>query len=87
MEQLISASGTQYGLVINPDGSLNVQTDPQLPNQGDNPAWSFTYQASGTATGMTGSSIGSIFQYIGATAYVQKLTWQSGFVIAIGSWI
>ena len=86
-EQLISASGTQHGLIINSDGSINVQTDTQLPTEGDNPAWNFIYQASGTSTGMTGSSIGSIVQFIGAGSYVQKLTWQSGLIINIGSWI
>jgi len=85
-EQIISCSGVQYGLIVNKDGSINVQTDNQLPTEGDNPAWSFTYLASGTATGMTGSSIGSIFQYIGTTTYAQKLTWQSGLIINVGSW-
>jgi hypothetical protein len=86
-EVIISASGTQFGLIVNADGSLNVQTDSQLPTEGDNPAWGFTYQASGTVTGMTGSSIGSIFQYIGTMTYTQKLTWQSGLIIKIGSWV
>ena len=83
---IINASGLQYGMVVNPDGSINAQIDNQLPTEGDNPAWQFKYQASGTTTGMIGSSIGSIIQFIGAGSYVQKLTWQSGLIVNIGSW-
>lgn len=67
-------------------GSVYIVDANPIATGHNNPAWSFTYGSSGITTGMTGSSIGSIFQYIGVTTYTQKLTWQSGLIIAVGSW-
>ena len=83
---IINASGPQFGLVVNSDGSLNVQTDPQLPTQGDNPAWQFKYIVSGTATGVTGSRIGSVIEFIGVGSYVNVLTYSNNRITNIGSW-
>ena len=78
-EQIISHSGTQYGLIVNPDGSINAQTDNQLPNQGNNPAYQFSYDSYG--------NVGSIIQFIDSGSYVQTLTWANGSVLtAIGSY-
>ena len=52
----------------------------------NNPLYSFTYIGSSTANGAIGSVIGSINMYIGATNYVQIITWQSGLILTIGSW-
>lgn len=52
----------------------------------NNPAWSFVYGSSGTSTGMIGSSIGSIIQFIGTGSYVQTITYQNGLITSLGSW-
>jgi hypothetical protein len=85
-EQIISASGIQYGLKVNPDGSINVETDEMLPSQGNNPAYQFLYLTSGTATGVTGSVIGSIIQFVGTGSYIQIFTWANNKISNIGSW-
>jgi len=83
---IISASGTQYGLIVNADGSINTAEGDTTPTVGYNPAWTFVYGASGLSTGMIGSSIGSIIQFIGAGSYIQTLSWKSGLVVGVGSW-
>ena len=137
-EQLISASGIQYGLIINDDGSLNIGVNnpttigsytvqtvaisgmpwvqysgtliigsvsanvdsvyiqsgdnirlaDSLPNAANlnNPYYSFVYLGSGTSTGVVGSRIGSIVQYIGVGSYVQVLKYSNNNLISIGSW-
>jgi hypothetical protein len=79
MEQIISASGVQYGLIVNSDGSINAQTDNQLPTQGDNPKWSFSYDNNG--------NIGSVYQMLSTGSYVNTITWvgYSGPSIGVGS--
>lgn len=93
-EQIISASGPQYGLVINSDGSINSQFTgsvfideviPTDPSQ-NNPYYNFKYIISGTSTGVTGSEIGSIVQFIGAGSFVKVFTWLNDLIINIGSW-
>jgi len=51
-----------------------------------NPAWKFEYITSGTASGVTGSSIGSVTQFIGAGSYVNVLTYSNDFITNVGSW-
>jgi len=102
-EQIISASGIQHGLVVNPDGSINisqvigslnvtlgskswnVDTTPINPDR-TNPLFQLVYIISGTATGVTGSEIGSVIQFIGAGSYVQKLTYSNNNLTNVGSW-
>jgi hypothetical protein len=84
---IISASGTQYGLIVNPDGSINAATTTPLPTASPNPYYSFIYITSGTATGVTGSEIGSIIQFIGAGSYVQVLKYSNDLLIEVGSWV
>ena len=108
-EVIISASGPQYGLVINADGSINTSGGGGGTTAGsefwikggsilnydiiptddsqNNSAWRFLYLTSGTATGVTGSTIGSIVQFIGAGSYVQKLTWSNDLITDVGSFI
>ena len=85
-EQIISGSGVQYALIVNADGSINT-SNIVIPTSVYNPAYTFTYITSGTATGVTGSSIGSIAQQIGATTYNLRLTYQSGLMTGVGSWV
>jgi len=90
-EVIISASGPQYGLVINADGTIGVSgtfTNAEvLPTEGNNPEFSFVYIVSGTATGVTGSAIGSIIQFIDTGSYIQTLTYSDDLIINVGSWI
>ncbi len=111
-EQIISASGVQHPLIVNPDGSLNVsgtlaisggivgsvavtrlpigsnfdlETSPIASNK-NNPAYLFEYIFSGTSTGVTGSAVGSITQFIGTGSFVSVLTWNGDFITNIGSY-
>ena len=52
----------------------------------NNPHYTFEYIISGTATGITGSEIGSVIQFIGAGSYVKVLTYLNDNLINIGSW-
>lgn len=52
----------------------------------NNPLNKFLYVTSGTATGVTGSEIGSIVQFIGAGSFVQVFTWSNDLITQIGSW-
>jgi hypothetical protein len=137
-EQILSASGTQYGLIINSSGNINVDVNnpttigsypvqnvaisgmPWVQYSGtliigsvsasvdsiyiqsgdnirlsdslpiatnlNNPYYSFVYLSSGTSTGVVGSRIGSIVQYIGVGSYVQVLKYSNNNLISIGSW-
>ncbi len=139
-EQIISASGTQYGMAVNPDGSINtvvlgsvfigsvtahvdsiyvqsgdninitslpgdigsvvvssstklgvsgiVEVNEVVPNAVimNNPTYEFIWMTSGILTGVLGSSIGSIVQWIGAGSYTQLLTWDEDLIIKVGSW-
>ena len=62
---------------------LEVAPNSDIMN---NEYYDFKYLISGTATGVTGSTIGSIVQFIGAGSYIQVLTWTNDFITSIGSW-
>lgn len=108
--QIINYSGPQYGMIINPDGSINVSGidlsigslalslenvyvtsgnvalyDGDL-TYGRNYKTDLIYITSGTATGVTGSEIGSIIKYHSAGSYVQVLSYQDNVLISAGSW-
>ena len=68
-------------------GSVYVIEDPPTSANKNNPAWEFGYIISGTATGVTGSSIGSIVQFIGAGSYVQSLSYTNDLIVSVGSWV
>ena len=52
----------------------------------NNPANKFEYIISGTSSGVTGSEIGSIVQFIGPGSFVQVFTWLNDNIVTIGSW-
>ncbi len=60
----------------------SLPTDSAL----NNPSYEITYITSGTATGVTGSSIGSIWQTIGVGSYAQAYTWNNDLIINVSSW-
>jgi len=65
--------------------SWNIDTTPTSTDR-INPHFQFIYINSGTATGITGSEIGSVIQFIGAGSYVQKLTYSNNNLTNVGSW-
>ena len=84
------SGGTIYPLVVDNAGRLmttNVWLE-SLPTDSNvnNPAYEFIWMASGTATGVAGSSIGSIWQTIGTGSYVQILSWSNDLITNVGSW-
>jgi len=116
---VINASGPQYGMVVNSDGSINVIASgiditigslalsleniyiqsganltgsmyhweaPPTSKIYNNPKFQFIYIVSGTATGVTGSRIGSVIQFIGTGSYVNVLTYSNNRITTIGSW-
>ena len=118
---IISASGTAYGMVVNPDGSINVNASgvqlsigslavslesiyvtsgnvvvtagsiysfkPLPRNNIDNAVVQLRYIISGTATGVTGSQVGSIIKFIGTGSYVKTLTYSNNVLVTAGSWV
>lgn len=85
--QVISASGTQYGVIVNPDGSLNTNSTAPLPTGAGNSLIQLKYITSGTSTGVTGSQVGSIIKFIGAGSYVKVLTYTNNNLVTAGSWV
>lgn len=65
--------------------SIIEQVIPTDPSQ-NNPEVDFEYIVSGTATGVTGSRIGTIIQTIGTGSYVTTLTYANNRLTNIGSW-
>jgi hypothetical protein len=83
-QQIISASGIQYGAIVNPDGSLNVNL---VDDTFENPYTRLLYVVSGTETGVTGSQIGSIIKFIGAGSKIKVLSYSNDNLVNIGSWV
>lgn len=69
----------QSGIIVT-DGTSPIDA---LRN---NPAFLFEYVISGTSTGVAGSRIGSITQFIGAGSFVNVLTYSGNRITNIGSW-
>jgi len=87
-EAIIDGLGSGYLMKINQDGSLNISGTFNVTLQSDpDRAFKLEYIVSGTSTGVTGSSIGSIIRYEGAGSLVQVLTWSNKLVTNIGSWV
>ena len=111
-ESIINANGSQYGMTVNSDGSINVsglnlsigslalsleniyvqsgnisitEQTPTNPNK-NNTYTTLLYVTSGTSTGVTGSQIGSIIQYIGAGSFVKVISYSNNQIVNIGSW-
>ena len=85
--------GSDY-LSVTPSGTFNVTSFGSSINQQvtpidssqNNPYYTFSYVTSGTTTGVVGSEIGSIIQFIGAGSYVQVFSWSNNSILNIGSW-
>jgi hypothetical protein len=113
-ESIINANGSQYGMTVNPDGSINTvvsgisidigsaifnledvyvrsgnvsitEQTPINPNK-NNAFTTLLYVVSGTTTGVTGSQIGSIIQFIGAGSFVKVISYSNNQIVNIGSW-
>ena len=63
-----------------------IDTAPNVADR-SNPQYKFEYIISGTATGVIGSSIGSITMFIGAGSYVSKWSYDNNNLVSIGSYI
>lgn len=68
-------------------GSVYIREDIPTATIYNNPAWTFEYIISGTATGVTGSAIGSVTQYIGLGSYVSVWTYSNDNLVNVGSWV
>ena len=64
--QIISASGTQFGMLVNSDGSINIGTS--APNSGYNPKLVIVY---------SGTAIGSIYSETTTGSYLQVLKYNA----------
>lgn len=87
MPELIIGSPDQRMLWVGSRGEVGVSGVVSIGNNPliDNSAYEFLYITSGTATGVTGSAVGSIIQYIGLGSYTQVLTWSNNRVVTVGS--
>jgi hypothetical protein len=83
-EQIIDGNGSGYFLAINPDGSINTVGSNTFESQ--NPYMTLVYISSGTSTGVTGSSLGSIIKFVGAGSFVKVLSYSNNNLIGVGSW-
>jgi hypothetical protein len=83
-EQIRDGRGENYQLAVNSDGSINVNS---IDDTLENPYTRLVYIASGTSTGVTGSSIGSIIKFIGAGSLVKVLSYSNDNLVNIGSWV
>ena len=70
---------------INIDSIVIQQTDPTDSTK-NNPAFKFEYVISGATTGVTGSRIGSITQFISTGSFVNILTYTNNRIVGVGSW-
>lgn len=68
-------------------GSTVIKETTPIDTSKNNAEFKFEYIISGTAAGVTGSSVGSITQFIGAGSFVQVFTWSNDLVTNIGSWV
>ena len=90
---VVISQSTKLGISGIIAGSVAQITNPWIiadagaPDAGLNLETQLVYGASGTAGGMTGSSIGSIIKFSSTGSYIQVFTYQSGLVINIGSWV
>ncbi len=75
-----------HGEIITTGSNAMLESFPTDSNM-NNPYITLEYISSGAGTGIdTGSSIGSITQFIGTGSYVKSLTYSNNNLINIGSW-
>jgi len=53
----------------------------------NNPLLKFEYITSGTSTGVTGSSVGSIISFIGAGSFVKTINYSNDLITSLGSYV
>ena len=83
----VAGSITSMPAITTEIGSVLVyEVDPNDLAR-NNSANKFEYIISGTASGVTGSEIGSIIQFIEAGSFVQVFTWSNNLITAVGSWV
>ena len=81
-----TGSGNFWRITQSGAGLVTSQEASPLDDSKNNPAWKFEYAISGTAAGVTGSTIGSITQTIGTGSFVQTFTWDNDLVTNISEW-
>ena len=88
-EAIVDGTGSGFMAGVTDENRLKVDVAQGVPpTEDNNPAWEFLYIISGTAAGITlGSSIGSIFQSIGAGSFIQTITYSNNNITTIGSWV
>ncbi len=67
--------------------SVGIQETVPNDTTKNNPAFKFEYAVSGTATGITGSRIETVTQFIGVGSFVNTLTYANNRITNIGSWV
>lgn len=67
-------------------GAIIIDGTSPINPLSNNPLFKFEYVLSGTSTGITGSRIGSITQFIGTGSFVNVLTYANNRISTIGSW-
>jgi hypothetical protein len=82
-EQIISSSGTQYGLIINSEGRALVngvlQEEVPISDIYNNPTTLIQY---------SGTAIGSVWNFINNGSYVQVLSYDgSDNLIGVSKWV
>lgn len=81
-----SVSATVDSIFVQSGVIVTDGTSPIDPLQ-NNPALKLEYVVSGTTTGVTGSEIGSVVQFIGAGSFVQVLSYSGNQLTDVGSWV
>ena len=68
-------------------GNVAIVDETPTADNKNNPFYRFVYMRSGTDTNVTGSSIGSVIQFIDAGSYVSAWTYSNNNLVDIGSYI
>jgi len=87
-EAIIDGTGSGNFWIINQSGAglvTDQQTSP-IDQTKNNPAFLFEYIISGPGTGVNGSRIGTITQFIGPGSFVNVLTYDNNRITNVGSW-
>ena len=86
-EGIIDNTGDGYGMKVLSGGAALVSNVAVIdPTSVANPSSSFEYIISGTAAGVIGSSIGSMFLQFDTGSFVKVFTYSEGLVVNTGEW-
>ena len=83
--RLLVDTVTTGSLLMN--GSLVIKEVSPINTAKNNQWLTLIYMTSGTATGITGSEIGSMVMFIGAGSFVRRLIYSNNNLTDVGSWI